>query len=90
MSYCGVVEVRSLEDALGATCGRVGAARCSDCDVVLCLAHVSRCALCSETFCPSCLSFHKTEHPKATADERNEYVERTVHRRAGDSRKKSA
>ena len=64
MSYCGVVEVRSLEDALGATCARSAAAQCSDCGTALCDAHAERCELCSETFCPGCVSFHRTEHPR--------------------------
>jgi len=67
MSYCGVVEVRSLEDALGATCGRSGSARCSDCGIWLCSAHSGQCNLCSETFCPSCVSFHQSEHAKPVA-----------------------
>ena len=57
MSYCGVIEVRSLEDALGATCARSATAQCSDCGTVLCDAHAEGCELCSETFCPGCVSF---------------------------------
>jgi hypothetical protein len=64
MGYCGVVEVQSLEDALGATCGRPAKARCSDCGVSVCSAHTEPCATCRETFCSSCLSFHETRHPK--------------------------
>jgi hypothetical protein len=64
MSYCGVVEVRSLEDALGATCARTARARCSDCGVSVCSAHADRCGLCRETFYPSCRSFHQAEHAK--------------------------
>ena len=64
MSYCGVVEVRSLEDALGATCGRSAESQCSDCGTSLCPAHAERCQFCGETFCPSCLSFHESEHAK--------------------------
>ena len=58
MSYCGVVEVRSLEDALGATCGYQAKGRCSDCGVSVCSTHAERCEVCRDTFCPSCLSFH--------------------------------
>jgi hypothetical protein len=58
MGYCGVVEVRSLEDALGATCGCQAKALCSDCGVSVCSIHAERCNLCRETFCPPCLSFH--------------------------------
>jgi hypothetical protein len=42
MSYCGVVEVRGLEDALGATCGLLSNAQCSDCGISLCSAHADR------------------------------------------------
>ena len=70
MRYCGVVEVRSLEDALGATCGRSAKARCSDCGAGLCPAHTERCSLCEATFCPSCLSFHENEHPKPSQRDR--------------------
>ena len=64
MRYCGVVEVQSLEDALGATCGRSAKVQCSDCGAGLCPAHIERCALCEETFCPSCLTFHQGTHAK--------------------------
>jgi hypothetical protein len=53
MGYCGVVEVQSLEDALGATCGRPSKARCSDCGVAVCAAHTEPCASCREIFCSS-------------------------------------
>jgi hypothetical protein len=71
LSYCGVVEVRSLEDALGATCARAGAAQCSDCGTSVCSAHGERCQLCNEIFCPSCLSFHQREHKMPTSPDRN-------------------
>ena len=64
MSYCGVIEVRSLEDALGATCARPAKAVCSDCGVAVCMIHTDRCDLCRQTFCPSCLSFHQAQHAK--------------------------
>jgi len=69
MGYCGVVEVRSLEDALGATCARSTKALCSDCGMSLCSAHAEPCAICRATFCPSCLSFHQAEHVKPTSAE---------------------
>jgi len=73
MNYCGVVEVRSLEDALGATCGRSAESQCSDCETLLCSFHSQRCELCAETFCPSCLSFHQSDHPKpADREERGQ------------------
>jgi hypothetical protein len=72
MSYCGVVEVRSVEDALGAACGRAGEAWCTDCGTSLCSAHLERCGLCEETFCPSCPSFHQNdEHPKQAQGDRH-------------------
>src|SRR5215471_12826966 len=64
LSYCGIVEVRSLEDALGATCGRSADEQCFDCATALCSAHTKQCQLCGEIFCPSCLSLHQREHPK--------------------------
>jgi hypothetical protein len=67
MGYCGVVEVRSLEDALGATCGRQPKATCSDCGVPVCSFHAERCQICRETFCPSCLSFHSVHAKPAGA-----------------------
>jgi len=62
MGYCGVVEVQSLEDALGATCGRPSKARCSDCGVAVCAAHTEPCVSCREIFCSSCMSFHQARH----------------------------
>jgi hypothetical protein len=70
MGYCGVVEVRSLEDALGATCARSATAECSDCGVLLCSAHAEQCASCDETFCPPCHSFHQDEGTKPVSAER--------------------
>jgi len=70
MSYCGVIEVRSLEDALGATCARQAKAVCSDCGISVCAAHTEPCNLCRETFCPSRLSFHQAVHAKPASAER--------------------
>ena len=67
MGYCGVVEVQSLEDALGATCGRPSKARCTDCGVAICAAHTERCAVCREIFCSSCMTFHPAQHGKPAA-----------------------
>jgi len=79
MSYCGVVEVRSLEDAMGATCARSAKSQCSDCGTALCDQHIERCEVCGETFCPSCLSFHQKEHPKpAIADRRKERTKKSA------------
>lgn len=67
MGYCGVVEVQSLEDALGATCGRPSKARCSDCGVPICAAHTEPCSVCREVFCTSCMTFHQAQHTKLAA-----------------------
>jgi len=54
----------SLEDALGATCGRSAKDQCSDCGTVLCATHTDRGKLCAAIFCQSCLSVHQQEHRK--------------------------
>jgi hypothetical protein len=72
MIYCGVVEVRNLENALGATCARPAKDVCFDCGTAVCDDHLERCDLCRATFCPSCLSFHlvQAEHAKSASAER--------------------
>jgi len=71
---CGVVEVRGVQDELGMECGRYAKTLCYDCGTSLCSAHAERCELCGETFCPSCLSFHQSEHPKtAQRDQATEF-----------------
>jgi len=71
MGYCGVVEVQSLEDALGATCGCRSKSVCSDCGVPVCPAHAESCALCREVYCPSCLTFHRAQHAKRASQLRD-------------------
>jgi hypothetical protein len=61
---CRVVLVRGVQDELGMECGRYAKTLCYDCGTSLCSAHAERCELCNETFCPSCLSFHQSEHSK--------------------------
>jgi hypothetical protein len=78
MGYCGVVEVQSLEDALGATCGRPSKARCSDCGVAVCAAHTEPCATCREIFCTSCLSFHQAQHAKPASAAGRRAAQRTA------------
>jgi hypothetical protein len=68
--FCGVVEVRGLQDQLGQACGRDAKTLCYDCGTSLCSEHLERCELCAETFCPSCLSFHQNEHPKRSQMDR--------------------
>ncbi len=72
MSYCGVVEVRSLEDALGPTCTLQAKDQCSDYGVSVCASHTERCELCRQTFCPSCLSFLQAEHAKRVRPDRHD------------------
>jgi hypothetical protein len=62
--FCGVVEVRGVQDRLGTACGRSAKTLCYDCGTSLCSEHIERCELCGQTFCQSCLSFHQNEHPK--------------------------
>lgn len=62
--FCGVVEVRGVQDQLGTACGRSAKTLCYDCGTSLCAWHAEQCDLCSETFCKSCLSFHRSEHSK--------------------------
>ena len=75
MSYflCGVVEVRGVQDELGTACGRSAKTLCYDCGTSLCSTHAEQCDLCSETFCPSCLSFHQSEHSKPA--QRDQFTE---------------
>lgn len=63
--YCGIVQVRGVQDAHGLACGRYANTLCCDCGTSLCSQHAERCSLCVETFCQSCLTFHQSEHPKA-------------------------
>ena len=68
--YCGVIEARGVHDQLGTACGHPARTLCYDCGTSLCSVHAERCELCAETFCPSCLSFHPSEHQKPTQPER--------------------
>lgn len=68
-SFCGVVEFRGVQDRLGTACGLSTKTLCYDCGTCLCSTHAKRCDLCAETFCPSCLSFHQSEHPKPASGE---------------------
>jgi len=62
--YCGVVQVRGVHDEHGLLCGGDSVSLCSDCGTSLCSVHCERCEICREIFCPSCLSFHRADHPK--------------------------
>jgi hypothetical protein len=76
--YCGVVQARSLEDALGATCARPASLPCSDCGIALCSVHTERCDLCRAFFCPSCVSFHSAGHPKLVQMEPRKIVRKSA------------
>jgi hypothetical protein len=76
--YCGMFEARSLEDALGATCGREARLVCSDCGLSLCPEHTEKCSLCEGYFCPSCLSFHSREHSKAGQAEDRQFFRKSA------------
>ena len=77
--FCGLVEVRGLQDALGTTCGRSAGTLCYDCGTSLCVNHTQHCELCRENFYPSCLSFHLNEHSKpAERDKRRQQTRRTA------------
>ena len=75
--FCGVVEVRGVQDQEGTTCGRSSRTLCYDCGTSLCSAHAERCDLCGKNFCQSCLTFHQSEHTKpAQSDQTTESPEK--------------
>jgi predicted sulfurtransferase len=77
--YCGVVQVCGVHDGDGLACGRSASTLCYDCGTLLCPDHTERCDLCAEMFCPSCLSFHQSEHPKpAERDQRGQQKRKTA------------
>src|SRR5438105_1499285 len=57
---CEVVEAAHVEDANGVPCGRTSNACCSICESALCVQHAEMCAMCSRTFCPSCIRGHQS------------------------------
>jgi hypothetical protein len=63
-SLCEVIEIRNSADAVGSLCSRTASTQCSDCGTELCESHTETCGACRSIFCPPCLSFHQTEHPK--------------------------
>ncbi len=75
--FCGVVEVRGVNDESGTACGRSAITLCYDCGTSLCAAHAKRCELCGEPFCQSCLSFHQSEHPKPAQQDKHVAPPRT-------------
>ena len=65
---CGVIEVRHSEDVVGYPCNGEAVTECFDCGIPVCDAHAETCALCSQTFCTTCIGFHNAEqHQKKPA-----------------------
>src|SRR5436309_14759836 len=64
---CKVVEVRNSADAVGLACLRTASKQCFDCGSSLCESHTETCGICNGIFCPSCLSFHSVQHPRAAS-----------------------
>src|SRR6185503_14503486 len=54
-----IVEVSSVEDAMGYPCGNEAKQRCCDCDAHVCESHGECCDSCDEVFCSTCLAFHQ-------------------------------
>src|SRR5437667_11782919 len=71
-----VVEVRNSADAVGLACLRTASKQCFDCGSSLCESHTETCGICNDIFCPSCLSFHSVQHPKAASANHGEVRER--------------
>src|SRR5215831_9347554 len=61
---CEIVEVSSLEDALGTLCGRYAVSTCTDCGNNLCISHAEPCHICHKVFCGACLGFQLDGHAK--------------------------
>src|SRR5438874_2615222 len=73
---CEVIEVRNSADELGLPCSRTASMQCSDCGSELCESHTETCGICNAIFCPSCLSFHLVQHPKAASADHRQVRER--------------
>jgi hypothetical protein len=79
MTQCEVIEVRNLSDADGIPCSKTVSKECSDCGIELCDSHADICGICHEIFCPSCMYFHQSEHPKpATAEHAGSQARKTA------------
>jgi len=76
MNRCEIIEIRSSTDAVGLACLKTASKQCSDCGAELCEFHAETCAMCRAVFCPSCLSFHSVQHPKAASVDREQHRER--------------
>src|SRR5437870_6810601 len=73
---CEIVEMRDSADAVGYSCSRTASTQCFDCGSSLCESHTETCGICNGIFCPSCLSFHSVQHPKAASADHGERRER--------------
>ena len=76
MSLCEVVEMKNSADAVGYSCPGAASKECSECGIQLCEDHAETCGICHSRFCPSCLSFHSAQHPKAASAYREQNRER--------------
>src|SRR5207247_9116831 len=76
MTHCEVVEIRNSADADGFPCSRIASTQCFDCGSSLCESHTETCGICNGIFCPSCLSFHSVQHPKAASTDHGHVRER--------------
>jgi len=76
MTHCEVVEIRNSADADGFPCSRIASTQCFDCGSSLCESHTETCGICNGIFCPSCLSFHSVQHPKAASADHGHVRER--------------
>jgi hypothetical protein len=60
----------TVEDAEGYACFQSCLpVQCSDCSIAVCSGHAEGRDLCSETFCLSCLSFHRSEVGKPASSQ---------------------
>src|SRR5215469_3033603 len=60
-AQCGIIEVASVDHMVRYGCSRDATAQCFDCFIPMCDAHTEHCKLCNQTFCSTCLGFHKRE-----------------------------
>src|SRR5207247_6721694 len=71
--HCEVIEIRNSADADGFACSRTASTQCFDCGSELCESHTETCGICHGIFCPSCLSFHSVQHPKAASADHSKF-----------------
>src|SRR2546428_262854 len=75
-SRCKVVEGRNAAEGVVFACLRTASKQCFDCGSSLCESHTETCGICNGIFCPSCLSLHSVQHPKAASADHGERRER--------------